>query len=127
MATSRKPTPKKGLPKEFDQRVNLSTAIDYTQRYRRSAPASEKAGFFFTKGIATLLAQPGVVGMRIYHGLDANGRYRMVLVGVDEKGNDIVRIPRPRGAKNTRAAGDAFLLDTHLPCPPICPPDSPLA
>ena len=119
MATSRKEGSRK-LPKQFDQRVNLTTAVDYTQRYRRSAPASEHAGFFFAKGLAALLAQPGVFGMRIYHGLDKNGRYRMVLVGVDEKGDDIVKAAPKRGTAKARAAGDALLLDTHVPCPPFC-------
>jgi hypothetical protein len=126
MATSRKDRPK-GLPKQFDQRVNVSTAVEYTQRYRRSAPASEHAGFFFSKGITALLAQPGVFGMRIYHGLDKNGRYRMVLVGVDEKGEDIVKAAPKRGTAKSRAAGDALLLDTHVPCPPFCSSGSPLA
>lgn len=125
MATSRKGSGKT-LPRFYDQRVNLATAVDYTQRYQRSAPASEKAGFFYAKGLAELLAQPGVHGMRIYHGLDKNGAYRMVLVGVDEKGNDIVKAAPKRGTAKARAAGDAFLLDTHFPCPPYCATDSPL-
>ena len=124
MATSR--TPKKTLPKFYDQRVNVATAVDYTQRYRRSAPASEHAGFFYAKGLQQLLAQPGVFGMRIYHGLDKNGRYRMVLVGVDQNGDDIVKAPPKRGTAKARAAGDAFLLDSHFPCPPFCATGSPL-
>lgn len=124
MATSRKT--KQTLPKFYDQRVNVATAVDYTQRYRRSAPASEHAGFFYAKGLTELLAQPGVFGMRVYHGLDKNGRYRIVLVGVDANGDDIVKAPPKRGAAKARAAGDAFLLDSHFPCPPFCATNSPL-
>lgn len=125
---------RKALPKEpVDQRVSLATAVEYTQRYRKAAPASEHAGLFYADGIAAVLAQPGVTAMRIYHGLDAEGRYRMVIVGVDAAGNDVVKAPA--GAKGTKAtkakmaasaSGEAVLLDVHLPCPPYCPIDSPL-
>ncbi|MCC6317027.1 MAG: hypothetical protein IT361_04975 [Gemmatimonadaceae bacterium] len=110
-----------------NQRISLGTAIDLTKRHQRASPASEKAGFFFAKGIADLLAQPEVYGMRVYHGLDAKGRYRMVLVGVDRAGNDIVRTKKVLASGAVaRSFGDAVLLDGHWPCPPFCPPDSPL-
>lgn len=130
--TTRKKPGRRQLPPPTNQQVSLRVAADYTKRYQRSAPASEKAGFFFADGLKALLSQPGVYGMRIYHGLDDTGRYRMVLVGVDEQGNDIVQVARtPRGKTRIRAlaAGstDAMLLDTHIPCPPWCPQDSPLA
>lgn len=111
-----------------NQRISVSQAADLTKRHQRSAPASEKAGFFFAKGLAELLGQPGVYGMRVYHGLDKRGRYRMVLVGVDAEGNDIVktrRVVRSLG-KTARSFDDAVVLDGHLPCPPWCPPRSPL-
>lgn len=127
--------------KPKSQRITLEQAVDLTQRYRRSAPASEKAGFFYAKGIQELLAQPNVYGMRIYHGLDKKGAYRMVLVGVDQDGEDIVKtkvvvrsaIPLSKGPAPVAAfmsggggTGDAVLLDGHWPCPPWCPTNSPL-
>lgn len=132
MTTRKKKPGRRQLPPPVNQQVSLKVAADYTKRYQRSAPASEKAGFFFAEGLKALLSQPGVYGMRIYHGLDDTGRYRMVLVGVDEQGNDIVQVARtPRGKVRVRAlaAGttDAMLLDGHIPCPPWCPHDSPLA
>ncbi len=125
--TARKESRPKPLPKPINQRIRLKTAIDLTKRYQRSAPASEKAGFFFASGLKDLLAQEGVYGMRIYHGLDKDGRYRMVLVGVDAKGEDITSTRRV--AKSTTAftaSQEAVLLDGHIPCPPFCPPGSPL-
>ena len=133
MTIRKKKSPRRQLPPKTDQRVSLATAADYTKRYQRSAPASEKAGFFFADGLRQLLDQSGVAGMRIYHGLDESGRYRMVLVGVDAEGNDIVKgaaRPRPKSAAYAMLAsgsGEAVLLDTHFPCPPFCPRDSPLA
>lgn len=113
--------------KPLDQRISLSRAIDLTKRHQRSSPASEKAGFFFLASLKDLLAQPGVYGLRVYHGLDEKGRYRMVLVGVDQDGNDIVRTRKVlKSGAVARATGDAILLDGHLPCPPFCAPNSPL-
>ncbi len=132
MASRKTDGPQKLPSKPTKQRISLKTASDYTRRYQRSAPASEKAGFFFADHLKALLAQPGVYGMRIYHGLDAKGTYRMVLVGVDREGNDITRaapVSLPAGAKAKMAAStssDALILDTHLPCPPWCPGGSPL-
>lgn len=134
--TARKSKSGKGgrrIPKEpVDQRIALVRGVELTQRYRKAAPASEHSGFFFADGLQALLAQPGVHGMRVYHGLDENGAYRMVLVAVDKDGNDIVKAPgRPRRAyvaasAAATASGDAVLLDGHWPCPPFCPTDSPL-
>lgn len=125
------------LPPRESQRITLQAAIDLTQRYRKAAPASEHGGFFWTEGIQAILSQPGCVGLRYYHGLDAEARYQIVLVGVDAHGNDITKgVALP--AKSSRSAkgatttammfsdGDAVLLDRHWPCPPYCPPDGSL-
>lgn len=124
--------PPRGLPpKVTDHRITLAKAVGLTKRYRRSAPASEHGGFFWAEALRALLAQPGVVGMRFYHGLDEKGAYRLVLVGVDSQGRDIVKAeaaPRPKAKSVARSAtsGEAVILDTHWPCPPVCWEDSPL-
>jgi hypothetical protein len=121
------------LPPKRTQQISLERAVDLTQRYRKSAPASEHGGFFWEEGLRALLAQPNVAGIRYYHGLDAKGRYQLILVGVDSEGRDIVRPSRPRaakGAKNVRAlsatTAQAVILDMHWPCPPYCDSTSPL-
>ena len=74
MTTRKKKPGRRQLPPPTNQQVSLKVAADYTKRYQRSAPASEKAGFFFAEGLKALLGQPGVYGMRIYHGLDDTGQ-----------------------------------------------------
>ena len=134
--TYRRKKPRGLPPRRTNHRITLATAVGLTQRYRKAAPASEHGGFFWAKPLQDLLAQPGVVGMRFYHGLDARGRYRLVLVGVDGDGKDVVRatVRTESGARVTKArvasatmSGDALILDTHWPCPPVCWPDSPLS
>lgn len=117
------------VPPRQSQRIALQDAVELTQRYRKSAPASEHAGFFWAEGIQEILTQPGCVGLRYYHGLGADGAYRMVLVGVDAEGNDITAPTTSKRSKLGAAGargGEAVLLDHHFPCPPYCPSDSPL-
>lgn len=117
------------LPPRKAQRISLDDAVALTQRYRRGAPASEHGGFFWADGLRALLAQPGVAGMRYYHGLDGDAGYRIVLVAVNEKGQDIVRPPREKGKRaggRAPVGGDVVLLEEHQPCPPYCDPESPL-
>lgn len=121
----------RSIPPKESQRIALEQAVELTQRYRKAAPASEHAGFFWADGIQAILAQPGCVGIRYYHGLGADGTYRPVIVGVDANGNDITKPAKARKGSRTAAAAaatadSAVLLDHHYPCPPYCPTDSPL-
>lgn len=139
--TGRKPRGYGDLPPKESQRIALADAVELTQRYRKAAPASEHGGFFWAQGLQELLAQPRCVGVRYYHGLSADGLYRIVLVGVDENGNDITKGGGKSGRGSKRAksgaatmalavsaagAGEAVLLDHHWPCPPYCDTGSPL-
>lgn len=125
------------LPPKRNHRISVKEAAALTRRYRDASPASEKTGFFHAGALRDLLSQPGCVGFRYYHGLDDRGCYRIVLVGVDANGADMVRPPKPQsvgalpksGAGNAKASGpsgEAVLLENHYPCPPWCPPPSPL-
>lgn len=130
---------KKGpLPPPRDHRIPPEQAIELAKRYQRASPASEKGGFFFADSVRRLLKKPNVVGMRYYHGLDENGGYHIILVGVDKDGKDIVRqvvggSPQPpKGGKTVKMAAMSGLadddpLEQHYPCPPFCPPGGPFA
>jgi hypothetical protein len=129
----RKPRGYGALPPKEPQRISLADAVELTQRYRKAAPASEHGGFFWSDGIQELLSQPGCVGLRYYHGLDADARYQIVFVGVDANGNDITKGAGTPGTKRgakaaavAAGAGEALLLDHHWPCPPYCDTGSPL-
>jgi hypothetical protein len=45
------------------------------------------------------------MGLRFYQGRNADGSFAMVLVGVDDTGNDMT---------------DGDILEQHYPCPPYC-------
>jgi hypothetical protein len=75
------------------------------RRYRESASDPVRALLFHQAPVASLLAQPGCAGVRIYPGRDSAGSLHLVLVGVDVHGED-------------QTAG--VLLQEGWPCPPFC-------
>lgn len=90
------------LPDPKSHRIPLTEAAEQT---RRRAGGKNKGGMFLRKELDELLAQPGCSGLRFYHGQDTDGADTLVLVGVDQEGNDMV---------------SGVLLDGHFPCPPFC-------
>ena len=96
------------LPPPRDHRVSLKDAVAFARRHREAAgkgKAGERGGMFHKEGVAQLLAQPGCAGLRFYFGNDDGGASAIVLVGVDEKGNDMT---------------SGVVLERHFPCPPYC-------
>lgn len=134
-------------PPTTQHRISLDEAVELTQRYRKAAPASEHGGLFDARQVRDLLSQEDCVGFRYYHGLESDGTYHIVLVGVNSKNEDIVPEQRPkRGKKRGRQArsakkqtkqvaltamaatsgGGGIILQNHLLCPPVCSTGSPL-
>ena len=92
--------------------IPLSQAAQMTHAYQ-NAPQYQGntiSGMIDANAYQLLLAQPGCVGVRTYFALD-QGTLTIVVVGVDNDGNDI-------------AGG--IILDGALACPPKCPANSPL-
>jgi hypothetical protein len=93
-----------------EQRITSKQAAELTKRYQKYAePTGEKCGTFGGELVMKLLSQKGCTALRFYHGRHEDGRYALVLVGVDAEGRDMT---------------DGILIDDHWPCPPFCPPDS---
>jgi hypothetical protein len=98
-------------PAYLDQRFNLPDA----EMFNRDA-------------IAALLNQKGVKGMRIYLGKDGDS-IKMVLVGVDAKGNDIagkLTNTRIKTLSKSSENSSAVLLEAGQRCPTMCSVNSPL-
>ena len=95
--------PKRGWP-EGDHKVTIGEARELVERRRR---AFEQTGGAFKKSaLERLLNQTGCVGMRIYYGMHPDGQPAIVLVGVDQYGEELM---------------DGELLEQSFPCPPFCP------
>lgn len=87
--------------------ITLSEANAMTMSFRRSVPQGSVIGGFFGKdALESLLSQSEVVGMRAYYAYEENGSPTLVLVGVNNDGNDMT---------------EGVLLERWFPCPPFCP------
>lgn len=89
-----------------DHYITLKEGIELTKAFRAEAPSNAVLAHYFGKdALQKALEQPGCVGLRMYYGKHADGSPTLVLVGVDNNGNDI---------KN------GHILQRALPCPPLC-------
>lgn len=86
--------------------VTLRQAASWTADYRNSTSAgSPLAQFYGRNKIEDILNQEGCVGIRIYHGLDENGKRILILVGADKDENDLV---------------NGLIVELGPMCPPKC-------
>ena len=90
------------LPDPRSHRISLDEAAAQT---RRGRGGPHKGGMFLRAELDQLLAQPGCAGLRFYYGRKTDGQDALILVGVDEKGDDMVQ---------------GVLMEEHFLCPPIC-------
>jgi hypothetical protein len=97
--------------------VSLAEAKQYIQNYRKSVEAPKpkvpptKAGSFEKGAVDKILAQPGCTQLRIYYGLNEEGKPNLVLVGVDSAGKDMTK---------------ACIMERGTLCPPFCDSQSEL-
>lgn len=71
--------------------VPLSLSKKWVANFRDSNPKHTHAFYFGCELFENLLNEPGCVGIRIYYAQDDDGSPKMVLVGVDKKGNNIIK------------------------------------
>jgi hypothetical protein len=92
--------------------ITLEEAIDFTHSFQTRNPDELKSFFVGINKLNLILEQKDCVGLRIYNGLNIKTRKNnLVLVGVDEKGEDIT---------------NGIILEELTICPPHCPKSSPL-
>ena len=108
--------------------ISLQQAIDMTTRFRDQNEAGGKMDIprsetFDRAVFDQILSQTGCVKLRIYSGLDEKMGYRIIIVGVNEKDEDM--LPDTLTSEATTDGGKTIGED-GMTCPPICPPSSPL-
>lgn len=97
---------------KMNHAISLEQAIIMTGLYRSSIPEGMPVSETFQlESVNTLLSQSGCTAMRIYYGKKEDGTIHAILVGVNDKGEDIT---------------EGVILEDGFRCPPICPADSPL-
>jgi len=96
----------KPLDPQQSHRITLPEAAEKARAHRQGGPArAGDAGAFNAQAIKDVLAQPGCVGLRYYKGRGKEGSDTMILVGVNESGDDMT---------------EGVLLQVPFLCPPYC-------
>lgn len=110
----------------LDEMNELTGNHDADHANQKSMEPHVKAMCFGKDKILELLDQPGATALRIYYGIkidvDGDGRKekKMVLVAVNEEGDDILPVETPPTATGAVAKTMALILDQGVPCPQYC-------
>lgn len=95
--------------------ITLETAQTWAAAWQ-SNPANKTKAFLIPKeDITQLFEYDGVCDVRTYFGMDENGNQKLMIVGVDRYGNDLIDESLNR-----------FIYDFALKCPDVCDTRSPL-
>lgn len=95
--------------------ITLKQAQEWAANWRSNPENTVKAHLIPEVDVTQLLNEPGVENIRAYIGVDEKGINKLMLVGVDADGNDMI----------DDAAGQ-YIYDFTKPCPDTCDPKSPL-
>lgn len=86
--------------------INTETALRFVSNFHSMSGEDLTAGYMGRTIFEKVLAQEGVVGIRIYNARLDNGSPTFVIVGVDGGGNDLI---------------GGVIGEDVLYCPPFCP------
>lgn len=102
--------------------IPLPTAKEWTANYKKTIKPSEvRAHYFGSDVVQRLINEDKSVGIRAYYAIDDKGQKQLILVGVDENGNDLLP-NESSAAKSTTNGGpdDPVIMDGSFPCPTYC-------
>ena len=95
--------------------IPLETAKIWAAAWQ-SDPANKTKAFLIPKeDITQLFEYDGVCNVRTYFGMDESGNQKLMIVGVDANGNDLIDDARQQ-----------YIYDFALKCPDVCDTRSPL-
>lgn len=97
--------------------LDLATAKQWTANFRSTLENANEtqAHYFGNEIIQQVLGQVNCVGVRIYYALDDDGEKKLLIVGVDSKGENILSTV---GGRTSDGGG---VVDFSYPCPTYCP------
>ena len=97
-----------------DLTITLDQAKAWAKSWRNNPPKDLAKGHLITgQALTELLGAEGVVDVRAYMGVDEQGTQKLMLVGVNSAGNNMID------------AGH-LIYDHTMPCPSSCDTSSPL-
>ncbi len=91
-----------------DFKITLEQATSWIKSWRNNIPKEPAKAHLIAKQALLDVIQPDdVVAVRAYMGVDENGVQKVILVGVDANGIDLID-------------DNHILTDKSSPCPPLC-------
>lgn len=110
---------KKGYSAEVGEDIGYEKGAKMIKAYYDQNPDDILAHFMGRNMIEAILAQPGVVGIRMFYALNEVGLKQLVLVGVDSEGNNVLQY------NTVDENGDilkkkGIVADRVRSCPPYC-------
>lgn len=99
--------------------IPLATAKEWTANYRKTIkPGDTLAHYFGGNIIHKVLKETGCVGIRVYYAIDNKGQKQLLIVGVDENGDNL--LPAKNVASGEEDPDDNIIVDLSTPCPDFC-------
>jgi hypothetical protein len=99
---------------EVGKQIGYEEGAKMVKRNFDQSPDDAMAHFMGRNIIEGILAQPGCVGIRTFHGLNELGIRQIVLVGVDSKGQNILEYK----VEDQKHKG--IVAEGAKVCPPYC-------
>ena len=110
------------------KRMKLKDAARWTKNYRikprKHGDTATLAQYFGKEFLQSILKEDSCAGLRIYQAIDDEGMRRVLVVGVDAQGNDLIGPINEDGSLPDEGGG--VIGDTPMSCPSTCDPNSPL-
>lgn len=94
------------------QVITLAEGAELTARHRMKYPNGGLGVAYGSELIQQLLDNPGCVGVRMYFAQESDGSQTVVLVGVDETGNDLLNLIVENGIRCPNFCGDSNALNS---------------
>jgi hypothetical protein len=91
-----------------NHRIPLEAARKMTKRFRDANKGGPRKvrGHAVSRGVLEeILAQPGCMGLRMYHAVDDSGEETLVIVGITAEDADLT---------------EGVIAEQTRPCPPVC-------
>jgi hypothetical protein len=110
---------KKGFSAEVGEDIGYEKGAKMIKSHFDQNPDDILAHFMGRNQIEAILAQPGVVGIRMFYALNELGLRQLVLVGVDAKGNNVLKF-NTVGADGKMTPQKGIVAGGVRSCPPYC-------
>ena len=95
--------------------ITLAQAQTWAAKWQADPAHKTKAFLIPKQDITQLFEYDGVCDVRTYMGIDETGNQKLIIVGVDKDGNDLINDSR-----------NHFIYDFTVRCPDYCDTRSPL-